>query len=490
MPRRRQAQFYYRELEDLVRQALFLPSPSRQEQTRRAELLHDQIDPNQKYPLDFVLFRVTGEMPVTSSSVVFEGGKLREDLRCFIDRVSRSAPLPVNDTDPAETVPMLAARLNVSTKTVWRYRDLGMRWRWIQSPGGAPQVAFQPAAVDLFLQAHGQRVERAAKFSLLTPEQKQRIIERARRILSRRDASLNQIARHLAKRTGRAVQTIRQVLDQHDQQNPRQRLFVNRTGPLDAHARRVIARAFRMRVPLAKIARRYKRTRSTIYRAINEERAAALRRMRIDYAFSPLFARPDADELIVWPGAEALDAATSDGEAPALTNGDYDLPQPLADFYRRQPLEPTFTRTLLVQMNYLKYRAVQWRDRLDRYEPRVSQIEHIERDLALAQAIRTKLFHAHLPVVLTTALRHLTSAEHGRANLVELLELGHRVLLEAIDTFDLTKSQTFDAYLTWNLMKRYAELGPPPVRAQRRLSGEEIVARMRQQLETLGIKLD
>src|SRR5690606_6852070 len=117
------------------------------------------------------------------------------------------------------------------------------------------------------------RVERAAEFSQLSSEQRQQILARARRIAEATDVSLNRVAVHLAKRYGRAVETIRQILEDHDRKQPLDPIFADRTGPLDASQKRVIARARKMKVRISKIARHYKRTRSTIYRALNEQRA-------------------------------------------------------------------------------------------------------------------------------------------------------------------------------------------------------------------------
>src|SRR6185369_15340380 len=135
------------------------------------------------------------------------------------------------------------------------------------------------------------RAERAASFTQIEPELRKKIIERARRLASSRELTPHQVARHLAARTGRAVETIRLLLEKHDREQPDRAVFIDRTQPLTTQQKRVIARAHRMGVAIGKIAEHFKRTRATVYRVLRDMQAAALRKMEIRYADSPTFTR-------------------------------------------------------------------------------------------------------------------------------------------------------------------------------------------------------
>ena len=114
--------------------------------------------------------------------------------------------------------------------------------------------------------------------------------------------TLNQVAAHLARRTGRALETLRLLLEKHDRAHPKEAIFIDRTGPLNRRQQRAIARAYRMGVAVSKIARHFKRTRQSIYRVIYVERAAELHRMRIECSVLPTFARSDAEAVFLAGG--------------------------------------------------------------------------------------------------------------------------------------------------------------------------------------------
>src|SRR5690606_13154618 len=157
-------------LEDLARQFLFAPPAKRAEHVRRAERLHDEIGEQRNYPLDFLVYRITGYRRDRGDSVLLVGEAILPDLRLIIDHLSRSVDLPMGEGEPAETAEQLAQRLNVSTKTISRWRKLGLRWRWaVPAAGGRKQIVFTQSAVEHFTARHAERVDKAARFSQIEP---------------------------------------------------------------------------------------------------------------------------------------------------------------------------------------------------------------------------------------------------------------------------------------------------------------------------------
>ncbi|MEE9212097.1 MAG: helix-turn-helix domain-containing protein [Phycisphaeraceae bacterium] len=487
---RRPAQNYNcRSLELLRRQLTFTPPAKRIEQVRRAERLHDELDPAKAYPFDFIAYRITGYRSESKDSSLLVGAAIMPDLRLMIDALSRSVEMPADD-EPVESPQALADRFHVSTKTIARWRKLGLRWRWVSRPeGGRKQLMFTQRAVERFLDQHQHRVERASRFTQIGQRDRMRLIERARRIARVRNVSLNQAAAHLARRSGRSLEALRMLLEQYDRDHPEGRIFPDHAGTLTPRQKRVIVRAYRMGVSVSRIAERFGRTPSTVYRAIHDRHAADLRRQEIHYAASPLFERDDADEVFLRPEPESEPKTDGAGSATAAD----DLPEPLRPLYNRPVLNAQRQRSLFLRMNYLKFKAARARDNLDRYEPRAAELDQIDSLLVQAAAIRDRLVAANLPTILSVARRHLIGhADQSTPHLIELLEIGNRVVIDAVDRFNAARDQPFESYLMFVLMRRFASdesARPTRARARAKFDADAAVQRIRDLAGESGVDL-
>lgn len=457
MPRRPKQVYRCQSLGALTRQLLrFAPPEKRIEQVFRAEKLHDEIDPDVTYPYEYIAYRITSYRVEHDDATLLVGAAILPDLRLMIDTLSRSVSIPLPPEAEAETVAQLAARLNVSTKTVSRWRDAGLRWRWVQPPDDVPRQLILPRdAVERFLAQHQTRVQRASQFTQLTPAQRKSLIERARRMVRRRpDLTLHRVATHLARRTGRAVETMRQLLEQHDQRRPDHAIFVDHQGPLTTRQQRISARAYRMGVPVDRIAKRFNRSPSTIYRAIHQRRAAALRRLNIRFVAMPIFDHPDADKMILDVDPNATPDAVREADRHPMPRVD-DLPASYQPRYTHPPLGAMQQQLLFHRYNYLKYKAAKRRDSLDRYEPRVADLDAIESHLKEANRIRDRLHDANRSVVLLAARRHLVGKpDPSVAHLLELLQRGEAILTEAIEAYGRSRSD-FTRFLNYRLMRGF-----------------------------------
>lgn len=490
MSRPLKQQFNCEPLEQLTRQLLFAPPEKRALQVQRAEKLHDELEPNQTYPLDFIIYRLTSYRRDVSDSTLLVGEAAQPDLRLMIDRLSRSIRLPKDDGEPAETAAQLAARLNVSTQTITRWRQRGLRWRWVVAKNGARgaaarQVVFPRSAVDRFVRQNGERVKRASQFTQIPATRRRDILHRARRIAEAREVTLNQVAQHLARRTGRALETLRLILEKHDRQHPKQAIFAGRTAPLSARQKRMIERAHRWGVSAEQMAERFKRSRATIYRVIRERRAAAARRVDVSFVPSPIFDREDADAVILRDEVVVKD---SGGRAATAVN---DLPEALQPLYRQPAVNDRRQRSMFVRYNYLKFKAARVRDALDPYEPRTSDLDTFDGLLAEARALRSQLARINLPVVLSVARRHVLGQREASAQaLLGLLEQGHAVLFEVIESFNAARTPTFASYLTNKLLQRFAAADTENHHARRRAGGDELLRRLVKQAYEKEIDLN
>lgn len=482
-------QFICEPLEDLTRQLLFAPPAKRIDQICSAESLHDDIDGTVNYPLDFITYRITGYPPEAKEATLLVGAAVLPDLRWMIDALSRTVHTPEDPEDPIETIRDLAARLRVSTKTIERYRRLGLRWRWARPVQGRRRViCFTRSGVDCFLQRHGRRVERAGNFTQMEPADRERLVVEARREARASKVSLHQVASRLAATSGRAVETVRLMLEHHDRDHPDEAIFPSRPGPLTTRQKDVIARALAMGISVQKLIDRFGRTRSTIYRAGRERRAARLRRMRPRAVVHADFDRHDAEQRYPPVAPATLTGAT--GPATTLADGAASLPGGLRQIYHRAEPEAKTVRAALIRFNYAKYRARQLCESLDRYEPRVKDLGYIEVFLAEAAVLRRALIASHLPVIHAVATRHLIEKSDAAAtHLAELLAAGNDVLVDAVDQFDWTQRQTFEAYLRWRLMRRFAAQSADPTRAQRRLDDDAVTRLVQDSLARHGIAM-
>ena len=260
-----------RELRD--QQVRFAPREKKIEQVDCAEKLLREIQIDRNYNFEFVCFRVTGFRPENAPIVKISGENLRSDLHSFIEDLSESASVSAHEFgQPVYSVEDLAKKFNVSTKTISRWRQQGLVSRKFIFGGGRKRVGFLHSSVDNFSKTNREKVERGERFSQLTKEDKQEIIERARR-LAKVGGCPAEVTRRIAKHMERSVETIRYTIKQHDKDNPTIAVFPDQTGPLNLEMKERIYADFVAGKTAESIAKRYCRTKTTVYRVINEVRA-------------------------------------------------------------------------------------------------------------------------------------------------------------------------------------------------------------------------
>lgn len=449
MSRQRKQTYRSRLLADLSRQLLYSPPDKRAEVVQHAEQLHDELDENKNYPIDFVVYRLTDRRVPPSESVMLVGEAIKPDLRLLIDALSRSIEMTCGAADPGSTTAELAERLGVSTKTITRWRDAGLRWRWaMHESGGKPMVLITQSAVDAFEKTQQGRVTNAAGFTRISETEKKRIIDRARRLAAATDSPAQAILSHLAKRSGRSLDALRVLTHQHDKQNPANPVFPDRTSPLTAQQKQAIEVDYQNGVTVSALCQRFNKTRSTIYRSIREGRAHRIIAMKLSAVHSPTFDRDDADEVLMHPiprkaearhlGFEVIDA----------------LPVAIKPIYDR-PIEPdNVVRSQIVRYNFLKHRAITLQKEIAQSPIRASDLEQFDRLLDRINKARGEAISAMLPVALSVVRRQQMTAQQGKAvSLLAMLYVAHGVLIEEIDRYDPGVAHPFESVLTNRLMR-------------------------------------
>lgn len=463
---------------ELARSLRYGPPEARAAQLRRAEALHDELETGINYPIEFISYRVTGQRPTVTRDTLLPGAALRPDLRQLIDELSLSLGPPPGE-EAAEHIPLeaLAERFRVSHRTVHRWREEGLRWRRIpRRGGGRPRVVFLPGAVEHFLGEHGKRVSRASAFTPLGAAARKRILADARDRAARGPTTLQRLARALAARHGRSVQGVRELIERHDRAHPEAPILPARRGPLSDREKRLIARAARRGIPAARLAERFERTRASIYRVIHQVRGERLRAWRRPYHAMPTFDRPDAESVLLRPRDPAAEEAAPLAPAPP-PGARPALPEVLEPAFRHTPPSEATQHELFVRYNFLKYRAGRLIDALDPHHPRAAALGAAEAAAQAADALRRELYRRHLPLLLAAARRELIGRRAAGPNhLMMLLGAGKPVLLEAIETFDPRRAQTFTHYLSYQLMRAFARKSTG--RAARRQQPEALLKRL------------
>ena len=92
-----------------------------------------------------------------------------------------------------------------------------------------------------------------------------------------------EIARRIARKMSRTRETVRLILKSYDRENPDRAIFPTSVPPLDDDAKAQIYRRFRMGVSAEVLARHDGRTRSSIYRVLNEMRARRILGTKLEF---------------------------------------------------------------------------------------------------------------------------------------------------------------------------------------------------------------
>lgn len=419
-----------------------------------AEALMSVAKPPLSYPYEFVVYRLTGYRPRRGAPLEpMDGRTLRADLQRLIFDICDSFDLAV-DAYQGEVfdTPGLARKLHVSTKTIQRWRRRGLVARKLVFPDGKKRIAFLESSVEAFASQRSQRLLRSARFSQLTDAERAEIVHRANRIVARTGSRLHEVSRHLARRMGRAVETIRYTIRGHDRENPADAVYRQRDVPLGDQAKEIIYRCFLHGVPVTSLADRFGRTRGSIYRIINEMRARQLLSREIDYVYNPQFDLPGAEEMILGRGPEEA----AEAPQPPRPRTPDDLPPYLRSLYDIPLLRREEERQLFQQYNYVKYRADQLRRKLDLNRIRTSQLRRIERMLVRAETIKNWIIRANLRLVVSIAKKHL----RGPQTLFELISDGNISLMRAVEKFDYARGCKLSTYASWAIMKNFARSVP------------------------------
>lgn len=450
-------------------QTRFTPPGRRLQQLSRAERLLSEIEPERQYPYQYVCYRITEFRPDAHADILISGRDLEHDLCLLIDGMARSTPaVPIEAmTEPVLTLDQISQQLNVSTKTISRWRERGLVGRRVLH-NGRRQLGFLKSLVDRFILANKDHVEKSSRFSQLSEEEKEDILRRAKRMARIGSGTLTEVSRRIARRLGRSQETIRYTIKNFDKEHPEQALFPERTGVLDPESKQIIYSSYRRGISVDTLAKRFRRNRNSMYRIVNEVRAERLLDQPLDYIYHPSFddAALEAEIVGPMPDVEDYESARKGLRVPK------DAPPELASLYETPLLSREQEQHLFRLMNYYKHKAKKLRDAVEPGRARVEDLDQIEEYLARANAVKDQLINSNMRLVVSIAKRHSGQTD----NLFELLSDGNMSLIRAVEKFDYSRGNKFSTYASWAIMKNFARSIPEEKkRRDRYVTGHEEV---------------
>lgn len=412
-------------LDDLARQLRFAPPETLRHQLERAEALAADIDPAVNYPEDWVVFKVTGYRPDIESPAIVVGEALLGDISALVERLSAAARVSERDLPAGQYLDSAALekRWSVSRKTVDRYRLRGLIARRVASERSISRLMFPLAAVERFEKQWGDTIKEAAGFTRMTPELEAIMIRRAGVYRRRLGCTLNQAAKRIADRYGRAHETIRQLLRRNELESP---IFAEQ-GPPAERDRRLIGRAWWWSIEPARIARHLSRTPASIQRVIVDERAARLQGLTLDSI------KPDSRGTPL-----TSDHCTRNFGRPGIT----DLLQWVQDARAGGPPAAPAERARAAGYHTLIGRASAAIVGLSKHGNSATVVDRIETDLRWAARLKAELVRSELPLIVRTleSSIHRPLEEIKAAALSPILLQMIRAVADAVDGFDPAKS--------------------------------------------------
>ena len=438
-----------RQLRD--QQVRFAPREKKIEQVNRAERLLGELETGRTYPYEYICYRITNYRPESYPDLRLSGQEASHDLQLFVEDLSDAANVAVEAAgERVLTVEELSKQFNVSTKTISRWRRQGLVSRRFVFDG-RKRVGFLQSSVERFVKQNGERVRRGSQFSQLTEDERQKILDRARR-LARAGGCPAEVTKRLARQTGRSVETIRYTLKQFDRDHPDLAIFPDSTGPLSEEAKRKIYQQFRRGEPVESLAKKYCRTKTSIYRVVGEMRARRILELPLDYIPSDEFSliRTERQEKEILGPPPANDQPLKKSRLPS------GLPPYLASLYEVPLLSREQEMHLFRKMNYLKYKSNQLRGKLDPSRPKSGLMDQIEQLYDQSVATKNEIISANLRLVVSIAKRHVGPTE----NFFELVSDGNMSLIRAVEKFDYSRGNKFSTYASWAIMKNFARTIP------------------------------
>lgn len=415
--------FHIEHIHNLALQLKRAPDEVKFLQIGNAEELIEEIIGHQLYPLDYVVYRITGYRGESVNEPMLLGSALVGDLVALIAIVSRTLDITA---EGMMTVEEASNRLGVSQRTTSRLRREGFVFRWVVEPSGRRRLGCSEKTLNSFRERNKERMKTASNFSRLTQAEQNTIVEQAMQYKGS-GRSLNDVASELAESTDRGHETIRALLQSVKQTNQ----SLSKPPPLSRQKARVIERAIRFGVPWEVLTERYQRSAGALRKVVERLRATRLSQMEICHVELDVFQRDEAEDVILGtfiaqhPNPPVLEIDPLD-----LVNMDYGRTN-------------TDEIAIVSAMHLLRRRARVESKRLG-YSPTEAVLDRIETDLRWAYLLQQELMVMSFNASISVAVQHVGRPLHELPSnkIVSLVGRVIGVVGNVCGSLDPSKGQT------------------------------------------------
>ncbi len=436
-------------------QMRYMPPEKRRQQLAAVESLVGILEPDRAYPFEFIHFRITGfQLKHEIEPYLIPGDQLLDDLRIFVTKLSSQASQPVDELDSRVfAIEELAEHLGISTKTVGRWRKRGLVARRFVFLDGVKRLGVLETSLEAFEAKNPSLLPRAQQFNRLSASQKQTLIEQAR-VLAGKDLSRYQVIEQLVEKTGRAHETIRYTLLNYEQLHPLTPVFKRASGVMSPSDATRLYELYQQGVPPAELMSRFERSRSSVYRIINQRRAMVLMARRIRFVHSEEFSDPELVRSIL--GEQLCGDVTIDDKTFEFFGqmGEQLLPEYLQVLKGTPVLSGDRELLLFRQYNCFKYMAYTVRSKIKLSCVASALLKQAESYLAQADDLERLIVEANLRLVVSIASRHAM----GASNFADMVSKGNYALIKSVQEFDYTTGFRFGKRASLAIAKEYAKV--------------------------------
>ncbi len=460
------------ELENFARQQLrFTPEVKKLEQLGNAQKLFFELVGNKIYPYPYIIYRITGHRSDGHDQLMIKTEDLQNDLLLFIQELEESLPaLPLEQAlEPMLTLEEISKKFKVSTKTISRWKIRGLIPRRIIK-GGRRHLAYNQSMIDQFFHRQKDRVERSSRFSHLTEKEKEEILRIAKNLVQT-GGSLMEVSRVLAQRLGRSVEAVRYTIKNHDRANPQIALFRSQRDTLEPDCKEQIYFDYLKGTPVELLARKYGKSRNSVFRSLTEVRLKELLDQPLDYIHHDSFDDPTQEKSIMAPMPDEAEF----WEEKHKMRAPKDVSPDLAALYEWPLLSREQEAHLFRKMNFLKYKLKQFQQKVDVTAARLVDLRKMEDYRRQIKEVRDRLINCNMRLVVKHAKLHSATEQLG-----DLISDGNVSLMRAIEKFNFSLGNKFSTYASWAIIKNYARSVPEEKTYRERfLTGTDELLNMR-----------
>ena len=446
-----------------------MPKSQQLKQLAAAEELYRIAEPARSYPYEFICFKITGYRPKgPSAQQVIDGSELLRDIPVYILKASaRLKLLAAEQSEKLYSIDELAEKLNVSARTIERWRKKGLLCRKYFFDDNVLRLGFCQSVVDKFVAANPALTANAANFSNIPAQVKNKIIETACRLDADGSSSRTAIIKKVAARFKRATETVRLILADVEK-NQKKQIFNRSRVLLGSRETAAVYNMYESGLPINQIAEKFNKSVSSIYRVINRKRIRKLLSARIEYVASDEFAAADAEAKILSQPVSVRRTPRGILDKTKNRPGEnwqefIDTIQKIHTLTRQQESE------LFRRYNFLKYLAAENIHHLSLTLPCADAAHDAEQYLKQAEYIKNLIIEANLKLVVRVAGRHTAGA-----NFSDLISEGNMALIRAVEKFDYVKGFRFSTFASWVIAREFAKFLPAEsARAERTVSHDD-----------------